>query len=351
MAKILIVDDDKAFIDVIATVLRVKGFDVETQPDSPEFFARMESISDPKDMPSMLLLDINLPTEDGLEITRKIRADSTIGRLPIILMTGGADGDKVRGLQAGADDFITKPFSANELLAKTESLLRIREDELATAQNLSTMKKFVAPQVAKMVVDEKKKGILEIHDEDIAVVFIDLRGFTQFCQMFPNKENLAVLSDFYAVVGKAAIEYGGTLGFLAGDGIMLFFNDPVPIADYQLVATKYTLDVRERLRNLASKWVASGYDLGFGIGLDWGRASIGTIGFADFSQYSVIGNTVNIASRLCDLAQHDEIVITDRSLGTIPSRSAKVQVSKGRSVLLKGLGEQQIWSLDACVDK
>jgi adenylate cyclase len=343
--KICIVDDDEDLAKVLSTILRLKGYIVEWFPDGPDFLIRLQSAESPADSPDLVILDIGLPTEDGYEVTRKIRAGEKSTRLPVIHITGGAPNQKYLSLESGADDFVTKPFSSMDLVAKVTSLLTIRQSQLSSIRKIDTLKNFVDPGVASLVVENDNYEILDIHDSDVAVVFFDLRSFSQFARSASRRKALSILGAYYAVVGNAALRMQGTLGYLAGDGIMVFFNDPSPINNYQLVAATFAARVREELSELVATWKSEGYDLGVGIGIDWGVASIGKIGFAQFSQYTVIGSTVNFAARLCSACLDGEILIAKSALDTLPAGC--LQVGNPRTFDIKGFGESVVYNLES----
>lgn len=316
-----IVDDDEAHLRAMAKYLTGQGYRVDTFTSAEEFL----SLKDASNTYDLLISDINMPGLSGLSLCRAIRASREDVRLPIILITGSdPSNDHANGLDAGADEFISKPFSTRHLLAKVRSLLEIRardlqkRKELLSSQGLNNeLSRFVSPNVATHLSHTENQAFLQPHRADVTVLFTDLRRFTAFSEKANPEEVLEVLREYYSAVGRAAMKYKGTLGHLAGDGIMVFFNDPVPVKDHMQVAILMALEAREELRLLKKNWDHRQYDIDFGIGISEGSATIGGIGFDRFSQYSVIGTVTNFASRLCHIAVDGQILVSHRYISRL----------------------------------
>jgi adenylate cyclase len=330
-ALIGIVDDDEAFREVLVEILEMKGYRAETFSNGQEF---MNSSTFLQRRCDLLITDIRMPGMSGFLLCEKIRAVVDHEMLPIIMITGANSvKEKSQGLNAGADDFIQKPFNSEDFLAKVSSLLGIKTHYQLTMNRVS---KYISPNIAKLVVEGNQETKLKLHQADVSVLFCDLRGFTSFTEVTDPSIVMQVLNDYYTVVGDSAQKHQATLGHLAGDGIMLFLNDPAPIIHHQSVALQLAVEIRHALNVLKKNWKKNDYKIDFGIGIAEGMATLGGIGYHQFSQYSVIGPVVNFASRLCDLAQEGQILISHRFLSQLPN-SKTISFHNLGSKQLKGI--------------
>lgn len=326
---VCVVEDDPGLNGVLCQLLQEGGFEVRAFPSGTEFLQQLSQI----ERYDLIISDINMPGISGYDLCRKIRTDKKLGRIPVILITGSdASAEKADGLEAGADDFISKPFSMKDLLAKVSSLLRIRAEEV---QTLGRLRKFLSPNIATLLAGEDQESLLKPHRAEVTVVFVDLRRFTSFSERVEPEEVLSVLSGYYTAVGNAAIKYKGTLGHLAGDGIMVFFNDPEPVEHHRETALCMAVEAREQLLLQKLAWDERRYGIDFGFGVSEGFATIGGIGFDRFSHYSVIGPVANIASRLCGAADGGQILVSDRFLSRIDASGFRTQTIG--EIQLKGI--------------
>ena len=192
-------------------------------------------------------------------------------------------------------------------------------DELAKNQRLEQLKRFLSPQIAEIVISEGNEGMLASHRGQIAVVFCDLRGFTEFSDAIEPEEVMEVLRQYHEELGKLVVRFNGTIHHRAGDGLMVIFNDPVPITDPVQTAIKMALAMRECMHELLNDWRHKGYKLGFGVGIDYGYATLGIVGHEERYDYTANGNTVNLASRLCDVAEDGQILLSHKAFITVES--------------------------------
>jgi class 3 adenylate cyclase len=189
--------------------------------------------------------------------------------------------------------------------------------QLAEIERLGSLKRFLSPQVAELVVSAGGERLLESHRREIAVVFCDLRGFTAFAETSEPEEVMGVLRQYHEALGQLIFRHEGTLERFVGDGLVVLFNDPLPCPDPSARAVRMALAMRGRIAELAEDWRRHGHDLGFGVGIAQGYATLGRIGFEGRSDYAAIGPVANMASRLCDEATDGEIFISQRVLTAV----------------------------------
>jgi class 3 adenylate cyclase len=235
----------------------------------------------------------------------------------------------VKGIEAGADDFLTKPINQAELLARVRSLLRVKAlhdelgelnrtlerrvaDQVGQLDRLGRLRRFFSPQLAELILAGDAADPLQSHRREITVVFLDLRGFTAFAETSEPEEVMAVLREYHAEMGTLILGAEGTLERFTGDGMMIFFNDPVEVPDPAMRAVRMAIAMRDRVAELTVTWRKRGFDLDFGIGIAQGYATIGAIGFEGRLDYGAIGTVTNLASRLCGEAKPGQILLAQR---------------------------------------
>ena len=339
MTRILAVDDIPQNLRLLEAVLVPNGYEVITAATGEE--ALLKTLTQ---KPDLVLLDIMLPGIDGYEVCRRLRADPKTTFLPVVMITASGLPEKAKAIEAGADDFIAKPFDQPELLARVRSLLRVKtyhdeierqklelagwNETLETRVNeqvdelarLGRLRRFLSPQIAELVMSQGGETLLEGHRREITVVFADLRNFTSFSETAEPEEALGVLRTYHAAMGEVIFKYEGTLEHFAGDGMMICFNDPIVCPEPQLQAARMSLAMQARFAELESGWRKSGYELGLGIGIAVGYATLGRIGFEGRFDYGAVGIVVNLASRLSGSAAPGQTLVQQRAYGMIEDR-------------------------------
>jgi len=276
-----------------------------------------------------------MPKVDGLAVCRRLKGDPAFPFTPIIMVTAMADSkDVVAGLEAGGDDYLTKPVDQQALVARVRSMLRIKAlhdtvqaqtaelarwnatleervaRQLAELERVGRLKRFFSPQLAELIVRGGADDPLVSHRREVTVVFIDLRGFTAFAERAEPEEVMGVLREYHARMGALVLASEGTLERFTGDGMMIFFNDPIIVPDAVERAVRMTLAMRDGVDELAARWRKRGHELQAGLGIAQGYATIGAIGFEGRLDYGAIGTVTNLAFRLCAEAATGQILIS-----------------------------------------
>jgi adenylate cyclase len=371
--RILVADDQPMNVDILQTRLAVHGYELLTAADGEEALGVARA-----QLPDLILLDIMMPKMDGLEVCRLLKGDAALPFMPIILVTAKADTkDIVAGLEAGADEYLTKPVDQAALVARVKSMLRIKAlhdtvqeqadrleaqalqladwnrtleqrvaEQLAELERIGRLKRFFSPQLAELIVSTGEEKLLESHRREVTVVFCDLRGFTAFAETTEPEEVMEVLRDYHTALGELIFRYEGTLERFTGDGLMVFFNDPVPCPDPAARAVRMAVAMRQRVGELTETWRKRGHQLDFGVGIAQGYATLGKIGFEGRFDYAAIGRVTNLAARLCGEATGSQILISQRVYAAVEALAVADQVGE---LLLKGFVKPvpayNVWAL------
>jgi len=340
-ARILIVDDNETNRDILKTRLAAHGYDLLEAGDGEQALAIAKECS-----PDLLLLDVMMPKLDGIEVCRRLKHDPGFAFMSVILVTAKSDSkDVVAGLEAGADEYLAKPIDQLALVARVKSALRLKElhdrvaaqaadlaawnrdlerrveEQVRELERVGRLKRFLAPQIAELIVSSGDEQILESHRREITVVVCDLRGFTAFSETVAPEDVMAVLREYQSGLGTLVDKFEGTVERFTGDGMMVWFNDPLPCADPCARAARMGIEMRDCVSALADKWRKLDHDLGFAIGMAHGYATLGRIGFESRFDYAAVGMVVNLAARLCGEARDGQILIDSRVRAAVDSFS------------------------------
>jgi len=332
---ILVVDDDINNREILERRLHRDGYATRAAGNGQQALEALRPEAGPP--VDMVLLDVMMPVMDGHETLRRLKADPATRAVPVLMISALGEIDSVvRCIELGAEDYLPKPFEPVLLRARIGACLekkRLRDQELRQAQELAEwnrnlearvaeqvaqldrlgrLKRFFSPQLAELILEGGTEDPLRSHRCEITVVFLDLRGFTAFAETAEPEEVMALLAQYHAEMGRLILAHEGTLERFTGDGLMVFFNDPVLVPDPAVRAVRMALAMRDRVGELAAGWRRQGHDLGAGIGIAQGFATLGAIGFEGRMDYGAIGTVTNLAARLCAEAAAGQILVAQR---------------------------------------
>jgi class 3 adenylate cyclase/CheY-like chemotaxis protein len=328
---LLVVDDNEDNLYTLTQRLRREGYtNLASARDGRQALELLTAR--PFDL---VLLDVMMPELNGYQVLEALKADDRLRSIPVIMISAVDELESViRCIELGAADYLSKPFNPTLLRARIGACLekkrlhdqlvewsqtleqRVR-DKVAEVERLGRLKRFFSPHLAELIVAGGAEDPLKTHRREITVVFLDLRGFTAFAETSEPEEVMRVLREYHAEMGKIILEHEGTLERFTGDGMMIFFNDPVPVARPAERAIRMAVAVRDRVAELGAAWRKRGHDLGLGVGIAEGYATIGAIGFEGRWDYGAIGTVTNLAARLCGEAKAGQILVPSRVAGAV----------------------------------
>jgi class 3 adenylate cyclase/CheY-like chemotaxis protein len=351
---ILVVDDNEENRDMLARRLARQGYEVLTASGGR---AALDALAArPLDL---VLLDVMMPDLDGYAVLQRLKADPALRDIPVLMISALDELDSVvRCIQLGAEDYLSKPFDPvllqarigaclekkrlhdqevrhqRELADWNRTLERRVAEQVAQLEQLGRLKRFFSPQLAELIVLGGASDPLKTHRREVTVVFVDLRGFTAFAETAEPEEVMGVLREYHAAMGRLILEHEGTLERFTGDGMMIFFNDPVEVPNPAERAIRMAIAMRECVAGLAAGWRKRGWELTLGVGIAQGYATIGAIGFEGRLDYGAIGTVTNLAARLCGEAAGGQILITSRVAAAVETM---IEADDVGALTLKGL--------------
>ncbi len=327
---VLVVDDQAPNRKLLADLLGIRGYAVDTAASGEEALEKVSAIH-----PDLVLLDIMMPGMNGYEVCRRLRAGGGTATLPIVMVTAlDATGERIKGLEAGADDFLSKPINQPELLARVKSLLRIKQfhdtvqqqaaelaelnsdlarrvqEQLAELQRLAQLKRFFPAHVAQRIVSGDVDDPLATHRREVTIAILDLRGFTAFADTSEPEEVVTLLRRYHQEMGQLIVTHGGTLEQFSTRSMLVVFNDPLIVEDPAGRAVRMALAMRDRFEELVAAWRRRGHEITLAVGIAHGYATIGAIGDEARQAYGVIGRVTNLAERLSTEAAGGEILVS-----------------------------------------
>jgi len=349
-AALLVVDDNEDNRYTLTRRLTREGYtNLTTASDGRQALELLQSRKF-----DLVLLDIMMPELNGYQVLEWLKADPELRHVPVIVISAVEDvASVVRCIELGAEDYLPKPFDATLLRARVGASLekkalreevrewnrrleeRVRE-QMAQLDRLGRLKGFFSPHLAESIVNGGGEDLLKTHRREVVVVFLDLRGFTAFTDSSEPEEVMDVLGEYHRVMGQLVMAHEGTLEHFAGDGIMIFFNDPIKLDNPAANALKMALQMQEHFELLRTAWKKRGYNLGLGIGVAQGYATLGAIGFEGRWEYACIGSVSNLAARLCGEAKGGQIITNQKTLARIEDA---VQAEPLGEVMLKGISQ------------
>jgi DNA-binding response OmpR family regulator len=349
--RVLVVDDDPDMAGFLARLLAQQGMKADTVADGREALAKI--VADP---PDLVLLDVMMPGMSGFEVCRQLKNDEQTALVPVVLVTALEDHQsRVRGIEAGADDFLSKPVQREELIARVKTLRRLHETRkelearrlAAEVQEKEAIRKtfsrYLSPRLAERVLSENRgENVFRNLSDRAAVValFADLRGFTRLSESVAVSSVVPMLNEFFTVLAEAAHEHEGTVFSMAGDSLLVGFNVPVPQPDAAERAVATGRAMIQGFRPLAASWEARyRVKVGIGIGIEAGEVVVGNVGAPSFVSYTIIGDAVNVAARLMQNAASNEILIGPRAALSLHKLLGRTTALERREFALKGKAE------------
>ncbi|HET7727712.1 MAG TPA: response regulator [Candidatus Limnocylindrales bacterium] len=352
--RVLVADDSAVNRMVLGRLLAGLGHDVVEASDGTQ---ALEILGGAGDRIDIVLLDLVMPGKDGFEVLATMKADAALATLPVIVISDLDDLDSiVRCVEMGATDFLPRPIKPTLLRARVDASLadkRLRDQVhslLSMVERQRTeLARFLSPQVAALVSSSDGEQLLAGHRRAITAVFCDLRGFTSFTETAEPEELLGVLREYHGAMGRRIVEHEGTLEHFAGDGMFVFFNDPVVQDDHMLRGVRMAVAMRDDMAGLTAAWRKRGYELGFGVGIAVGHATLGRIGFEGRHDYGALGNVVVLASRLSSQALPGQILLSQRAFATVEEAVIAEPVE---GLVLKGMSHPvTAWNVTALTEE
>ena len=322
--RILVADDDWLNRDLLQAYLSTSGCEVVTAADGETALKLALSVP-----PDLALVDIQMPRMDGLELCRRLKANQATRFVPVVMVTAlDSEDEKINSFEAGADDFVTKPYSSIVLLARVRSLLRIKRlhDEVEARNRLlrQVLDRYVAEDVAEIILKDPERHLrLGGETRPVTVLFADIRGFVRYTEQHTGPEVIRTLNQLFPSLTRLIFDHKGTFDKFLGDGLMAFYGAPVSAEDDAQRAVETAMEMQRLFGKMRKDPEIDMLGLGLGIGLHSGDAIVGNIGSEQVMDYTVVGDVVNVAKRLQDIAHGGQTLFSENTYGQLKGIKAK----------------------------
>jgi class 3 adenylate cyclase len=334
-ATILVADDRPDNVELVRDLLTMEGYQIMSAYNGQEALDKIR-----EHLPDLILLDLDMPVMNGYQVCERLKADPETADIPVLMLTAWAAPDqRVKGLQLGAEDYLAKPFDYRELIARVKARVRSKQetDRLRAAQQAirQTFERYVPSHVVERLLDDPSQVRLGGQQQEVTIFFADLRGYTTLAEALPPEQLVDVLNGHLNVAGSAVLAYDGTISQYAGDLVMAIFNAPLPQPDHALRALRAAVQMKREMAGYHAS-LSPELRMDFGVGISSGQVIVGNIGALELLHYTAIGDVVNLAQRLEEIAAGGEILLTE---GTLLHLGDKVQVESRGPTAIRGRSE------------
>lgn len=332
---ILIIDDDEGGSRLLAQQLNAANYTAVVKLDGK---SALEWLNEHQ--ADLIVLDMMLPEMDGLQITRRLRTRYSARVLPILMISAHGQQSEVRvqGFEAGANDFLAKPYHLRELIARIHGLLQVKEEADHVDSLLSRYMSKALRQQADLDPDIFKTR----RYRNAVIMFADMRGFSRLTTEVDVGDMLEVLDDFFDSMMSLVKQFGGMVFDLTGDELLAGFNVPYDVPVPSFVAVQTALEMQVLFDSLRSQWTHTGIEFGLGVGMNQGAVMLGDVGASELMRYTVMGNTVNVAHRLMEIAEPGDIILSADIFNEVEPFLKDIDVKALKGVSLKGIETPQL---------